>query len=225
MYLVDSIACLAQEAFCWRHEAQAAFCWRQSVVHSLYDCRTAIWIRDDLPWWLNSRRLNGRQTEYIPVFAIRHTHRTVNAGLAFGNQGNTQENILKLFEQLFRGRVQPFEIEPLAGKLPSGPDAEFGVHSRNNRRLLALRALQSSRLDECIKVPCYPYLHQEYLQSPKFREWFDNVPVQSGLARRPAWRQHITVTALIVPRINNVKKQMYRHNFIFGVLNLAGGFK
>ena len=139
------------------------------------------------------------------MFAIRHTHRTVNAGLAFGNQGNTQENILKLFEQLFRGRVQPFEIEPLAGKLPSGPDAEFGVHSRNNRRLLALRALQSSRLDECIKATCYPYLHQEYLQSPKFREWFDNVPVQSGLARRPAWRQHITVTALIVARTNNVK--------------------
>ena len=68
---------------------------------------TAIWIRNNLPWWLNSRRLNGRQTEYIPVFAIRHTHRTVNAGLAFGNQGNTQE-LLFIFEPI--SRASPWEI-------------------------------------------------------------------------------------------------------------------
>ena len=44
---------------------------------------TAIWIRDDLPWWLNSRRLNGRQKVYIPVFAIRsltNTNKQTNNG-------------------------------------------------------------------------------------------------------------------------------------------------
>ena len=40
-----------------------------------------------------------------------------------------------------------------------------------------------------------------------FYPYISNVPVQSGPARRSAWRQRITVTALIEPRINNVKKQ------------------
>ena len=43
------------------------------------------------------------------------------------------------------------------------------------------------------KNPVYPYI--------------SNVTVQSGPARRPAWRPHITVIALIVPRIYNVKRQ------------------
>ena len=39
-----------------------------------------------------------------------------------------------------------------------------------------------------------------------FYPYISNVPVQSAPAQRLAWRQHITVTTLIIPRINNVKK-------------------
>ena len=38
--------------------------------------------------------------------------------------------------------------------------------------------------------------------------YISNDPVQSGPARRPAWRQHIIVTALIVPRTDNVNRQI-----------------
>ena len=41
----------------------------------------------------------------------------------------------------------------------------------------------------------------------QFYLYISNVPVQSGPARRPAWRQRITVTALHVPRINHLNKK------------------
>ena len=41
-----------------------------------------------------------------------------------------------------------------------------------------------------------------------FKQYMNNVLVQSALARRPAWRHHFTVTTLIVPRINNVMKNV-----------------
>ena len=41
-----------------------------------------------------------------------------------------------------------------------------------------------------------------------FYQYINNVSVLSSPAWRPAWRQHITVTALIVPRSNNVKKKV-----------------
>ena len=44
-----------------------------------------------------------------------------------------------------------------------------------------------------------------------FYPYISNVPVHTGPAWRLAWRQHITVTALIEPRINNVKKQIAQY--------------
>ena len=41
-----------------------------------------------------------------------------------------------------------------------------------------------------------------------FNPYISNAPVQSSLARRPAWRQHITVIALIVPRTKHVKTKV-----------------
>ena len=41
-----------------------------------------------------------------------------------------------------------------------------------------------------------------------FYPYISNVPVQSGLAQRPAWRQHITVTALLMPRMKNIQEQI-----------------
>ena len=38
----------------------------------------------------------------------------------------------------------------------------------------------------------------------QFDPYISNVPVQSGPALVLSWRQHVTVTTLIVPRINNV---------------------
>ena len=137
---------------------------------------TARWLQEELPWWVKeSTTKQRRKPVAVPIFAVRFTHRFVNASLAFGEEhGNAQENILKLYEQLFRGRVELSEIEPLVVKLPETCEDDFGIRSRNNRRLLALRMLQSSRLDECLKVPCYIKSHQDYERDPKFREWFDH---------------------------------------------------
>ena len=45
-------------------------------------------------------------------------------------------------------------------------------------------------------------------ETNQFYQYISNVPVHSGPAQRPTWRQHITVTALIVPRIKNVKERI-----------------
>lgn len=119
----------------------------------------------------------------IPVFAIRFTHECVNASLAFGDEhGNAQENILKLYDQLFRGRVAVDEVDPLTVKLPRDREDDSGIKSRNNRRLLALRMLQSARMDDPLKVPCRVHSHQDYLSNQKFRAWFDY-----GDDRRSGW--------------------------------------
>ena len=80
-----------------------------------------------------------RKPVAVPIFAVRFTHRFVNASLAFGEEhGNAQENILKLYEQLFRGRVELSEIEPLVVKLPENCGDDLGIRSRNNRRLVGI---------------------------------------------------------------------------------------
>ncbi|CAE7698993.1 unnamed protein product [Symbiodinium sp. CCMP2592] len=138
-------------------------------------CQTAAWIRDELPRLLKSAAMQPRGIRtQIPILALRHTHKSVNAALAFGDDHeNAQENILKLFDQLFRGHVQPHEVEELQGKLPPDVTDDLGIRSRNNRRLLALRALQSCRLDECIYVPCIARSHEAYLGDASFKRWFD----------------------------------------------------
>ena len=151
---------------------------RQPVVPAMLspaERETVRWLQEELPWWVKESTWEQRRKPVaVPVFALRFTHRFVNASLAFGDEhGNPQENILKLYEQMFRGRVKLSEIEPLVVKLPETCGDDVGIRSRNNRRLLALRMLQSSRLDECLKVPCYINTHQDYEQNPKFREWFD----------------------------------------------------
>ena len=133
---------------------------RQALVPGMLspaERETARWLQEELPWWVKeSTTKHRRKPVAVPIFAVRFTHRFVNASLAFGEEhGNAQENILKLYEQLFRGRVELSEIEPLVVKLPENCGDDLGIRSRNNRRLLALRMLQSSRLDECLKVLCY----------------------------------------------------------------------
>lgn len=152
---------------------------RQAVVPGVLspaERETVRWLQEELPWWVKeSTTKHRRKPVAVPIFAVRFTHRFVNASLAFGEEhGNAQENILKLYEQLFRGRVELSEIEPLVVKLPENCGDDLGIRSRNNRRLLALRMLQSSRLDECLKVPCYLNSHQDYERDPKFRKWFDH---------------------------------------------------
>jgi len=152
---------------------------RQAVVPGMLspaERETVRWLQEELPWWVNESTWEQRREQpvAVPVFAVRFTHAFVNASLAFGDEhGNAQENILKLYEQLFRGRVELSEIEPLVVKLPEACRGDLGIRSRNNRRLLALRMLQSSRLDECLKVPCRLYAHQDYKRFPRFRAWFD----------------------------------------------------
>ena len=151
---------------------------RQAVVPGMLspaERETVRWLQEELPWWIKESTREQRQKPVdVPVFALRFTHRSVNASLAFGEEhGNAQESILKLYVQMFRGRVKPPEIEPLVVKLPATCGDDLGIRSRNNRRLLALRMLQSSRLDECLKVPCNIHTHGDYLRNQKFREWFD----------------------------------------------------
>ena len=114
--------------------------------------QTAEWLRTELPKLLAADYWQPTQVE-IPILALRFTHANVNASLAFGDSHeNNQENILKLFDQMFRNRVRPHEVEPLCVKLPQSLDDKKGIRSRNNRRLLALRALQSCRLETCIML-------------------------------------------------------------------------
>ncbi|CAE7758716.1 unnamed protein product [Symbiodinium sp. CCMP2456] len=136
---------------------------------------TAAWIRDELPRLLRACvYVSDGFLVDIPILALRQTHGHVNASLAFGDDhGNSQESIFKLVEQLFRGRVTPGEMEPLQVKLPKDAADDLGIRSRNNRRLLAFRALQSWTLDECIKVPCIARSHSAYLRDAKFKRWFD----------------------------------------------------
>lgn len=136
--------------------------------------QTAEWLRTELPKLIEADYWEPTKVE-IPILALRFTHKNVNASLAFGDSHeNHQENILKLFDQMFRGRVRPDEIEPLCVKLPPNLEDSAGIRSRNNRRLLALRQLQSCRLDTCIIVPCLVHSHSYYLWNHKFRKWFDN---------------------------------------------------
>ena len=130
------------------------------------------WLEEELPELLRSGQRGGRINMSIPVLVIRWTHKHINASLAFGDDHeNAQENVLKLLEQLFRGRVRPDEMEPLVVKLPAS--SGVGIRSRSNRRLVALRMLQSLRMDECIMAPCDAASHQYYLRNPQFRAWFD----------------------------------------------------
>ncbi|CAE7780784.1 unnamed protein product [Symbiodinium sp. CCMP2592] len=136
--------------------------------------QAAAWIRDELPLLLERQELLEPALASIPILALRQTHKFMNASLAFGdNHDNSQESIFKLFDNLFRGRVEPGDMEPLEVKLPQHAQEERGIRSRNNRRLLALRAFQSTQLDECIMVPCRVHSHQEYMANHKFRDWFD----------------------------------------------------
>eukprot|EP00435_Cladocopium_sp_Y103_P041497 s1868_g11.t1 len=135
--------------------------------------QTAEWVRTELPKLIEADFWQPRQVD-IPILALRFTHTNVNASLAFGDSHeNNQENILKMFDQLFRSRVRPHEVDRLSVKLPQSLDDEKGIRSRNNRRLLALRALQSCRLETCIMVPCLVHSHSYYLWNHKFRKWFD----------------------------------------------------
>lgn len=136
--------------------------------------QTAEWLRTELPKLLAADYWQPTQVE-IPILALRFTHANVNASLAFGDSHeNNQENILKLFDQMFRNRVRPHEVEPLCVKLPQSLDDKKGIRSRNNRRLLALRALQSCRLETCIMVPCRVHSHSYYMYYEKFRSWFNH---------------------------------------------------
>eukprot|EP00435_Cladocopium_sp_Y103_P043640 s1868_g12.t1 len=136
--------------------------------------QAAEWVRTELPKLIEADFWQWRQVD-IPILALRFTHASVNASLAFGDSHeNKQENILKLFDQMFRNRVRPDELEHTCVKLPQSLDDKKGIRSRNNRRLLALRALQSCRLDTCITVPCKVYSHSYYMHNEKFRSWFDN---------------------------------------------------
>ena len=150
---------------------------RQAVVPGMLspaERETARWLQEELPRWVHESTWEQRREPVaVPVFAVRFTHAFVNASLAFGDQGNVQENILKLYEQMFRDRVKISEIPPLVVKLPEACGGDLGIRSRNNGRLLALRMLQSSRLDECLKVPCHLHTHQDYTRNSKFRAWFD----------------------------------------------------
>ena len=48
----------------------------------------------------------------LPVAALRFTHYTVNAELAFGeDHENCQASIFKLFDALFRAHLHPEELE------------------------------------------------------------------------------------------------------------------
>ena len=87
--------------------------------------QTAEWLRTELPKLLEADYWQPTQVE-IPILALRFTHNNVNASLAFGDSHeNNQENILKLFDQMFRGRIRPDEIEPLCKTA-----TKFGGHWR-----------------------------------------------------------------------------------------------
>lgn len=122
----------------------------------------------------------SRHPVLIPVSAIRFTHHTVNAAMAFGEEhGNSQESIFKLFDQLFRGNLKPEEVEPLhvfAKVIPGEADVPgngLGLFSRNNRRLVALLMFQAVRRDAIVKVQCYTYTEEDLKQNPRKRAWFD----------------------------------------------------
>ena len=86
----------------------------------------AEWLRTELPKLLEANYRKPTQVE-IPILALRFTHNNVNASLAFGDSHeNNQENILKLFDQMFRNRVKPHEVEHLCVKLPQSLDDEKG---------------------------------------------------------------------------------------------------
>ena len=113
----------------------------------------------------------------LPAAMLRFTHRSVNASFAFGDgHGNAQESIYKLHFQLFQGQVQPSELDPLHVFLHCGPDGQWGLVSRNNRRLAALQMLQALRRDETIMVPCYIYRDDATGPSPvehqSLSQWF-----------------------------------------------------
>lgn len=96
----------------------------------------------------------------LPVSAIRFTHHSVNAHLAFGeDHDNNQESIFNLFDWLFRGTFAIEDIDPLHVFLHYDPGGELAFYSRNNRRLVALRCLQSLRGDQVLRVPCH--LHND----------------------------------------------------------------
>lgn len=85
---------------------------------------------------LTRDRLRSDQHMEVPRRARQEAHGPVD--LPLGYHDNAQENILELFEQLLRGRVQPHAIEPIVVTFPNGVDDGLGVRSRNNRRLLGV---------------------------------------------------------------------------------------
>ena len=81
--------------------------------------QAATWILDELPLLVETHELLEPILASIPVLALRQTHKFMNASLAFGdNHDNSQESIFKLFDNLFRERVVPGDMEPLEVKLP-----------------------------------------------------------------------------------------------------------
>merc|ERR1712137_1449920 len=92
----------------------------------------------------------------VPVQALRFTHHTINSEFAFGeDHDNRQESIFKLFLNYFWGRLHPEDLEePLYVFKHIGPDGQYGLYSRNNRRLTALLMLEALRRDSLLRVPC-----------------------------------------------------------------------
>ena len=62
------------------------------------------------------------------VAALRFTHHTVNAELAFGeDHENCQASIFQLLDALFRGHLHPEELEPLYVFLHPSPSSGIGA--------------------------------------------------------------------------------------------------
>eukprot|EP00929_Paragymnodinium_shiwhaense_P045524 TRINITY_DN23254_c0_g1_i1.p1 TRINITY_DN23254_c0_g1~~TRINITY_DN23254_c0_g1_i1.p1 ORF type:complete len:530 (+),score=85.63 TRINITY_DN23254_c0_g1_i1:73-1662(+) len=122
---------------------------------------------------LSSLSASKDTPQLIPVSALRFTHHTVNASLAFGeDHENRQESIFKLFDSLFRGMLAPEEMEPLHVFLVETPTGGLGLFSRSNRRLLALQMFQAARREKPVMATCYLYTKND--SSPQSLAWFRN---------------------------------------------------
>eukprot|EP00973_Karenia_brevis_P071331 9907947-Karenia_brevis.AAC.1 len=121
----------------------------------------------------------------VPVAALRFTHSTINSNLAVGeDHDNCLQSIFKLIDALFRGHLEPTEVEPLHVFIHEGPDGVPALYSRNNRRMFALLCHQAVRRDTTIKAHCIIHRPHDKGRSPIagkslatwFREGYDDGP-------------------------------------------------
>ena len=125
---------------------------------------------------------SSRRPIRVPVAALRFTHHSVNADLAFGeSHGNRQNSILKMIDGLFQDHLQPEDM-CLNVFLHTGPDGIKGLFSRDNRCLFALLCYQAVRRDIAIRAPCRIYLDNDRRPSPmenlSLIRWSPSVPRQ-----------------------------------------------